>query len=300
MPAWRFLLERRWLGYFAFATVVAIVCCLLGAWQFARRAEARTEITRVEQNWDHDPVPLAEAVPRPDLFDADDKWLPVLLEGEYLLDEQLLVRNRPFSGQPGFEILVPFQTVDGRIIVIDRGWLPTGSAQDLPDIIPAAPSGRVTVVARLKAGEPALDGRGAPEGQIATIELAQFEERLGGVDTGAYGLLAQESPAPAGPQAVLTTKPVPDEGPHLSYALQWYVFAVLAFVAFGYAARQEYRVLNADDPEERERAHERDRKRRERRSDADIEDEILEAEDREAEDRENDARERAAGHASNR
>lgn len=47
---------------------------------------------------------------------------------------------------------------------------------------------------------------------------------------------------------------------HYSYAVQWPIFAVIGFVAFGLGARREYRRLNIDDPREQERASERARK----------------------------------------
>ena len=72
-------------------------------------------------------------------------------------------------------------------------------------------------------------------------------------------------------------KPVLDEGLHISYAIQWVLFGVMAFFGLGCAIRQEYRMRNADDPEERERADERARRKAERpRTDNEIEDEILE------------------------
>ncbi|MGO7984169.1 hypothetical protein ACC691_40755, partial [Rhizobium johnstonii] len=70
-----------------------------------------------------------------------------------------------------------------------------------------------------------------------------------------------ESPEPSDTPPLAAEKPALDEGPHLSYAFQWFVFALLAFVGFGWAIVQEYRVINAEDPEERERAEERARRR---------------------------------------
>ncbi|MDQ1548495.1 MAG: hypothetical protein QOD27_153, partial [Microbacteriaceae bacterium] len=86
-----------------------------------------------------------------------------------------------------------------------------------------------------------------------------------------------EDPAVATrPTAV--AKPVPDEGPHLSYAFQWVAFAVMGFFGLGWAIRQEYRIRNSDDPEERKRAAARRVKAAAKpRSDAEVEDEILDA-----------------------
>jgi len=278
MKRWQFALTPRWIGYLSLAVVFAMVCCMLGAWQFQRRAEARAEIDVVESNYDREAAPVDEVLASLDSYDETQKWTPVLLEGRYLIDDQLLVRNRPRGGQPGFEVLTPFQLRDGGVFIVDRGWVPVGSRQDAPDVVPQAPEGEVTVVARLKAGEPAIPGREAPAGsnQVPTIELGLIADRLGlPVYTGAYGLLASEDPAPASAPAT-TVKPEPDEGPHLSYALQWYVFAIIGFVGLGWALREEYRAVNSDDPQERERAAERARRKAARRpSDADEEDALL-------------------------
>ncbi len=273
---WRFLLSRRWAGYLALTIVFAIVCVLLGQWQFARRAEARAEISRIDANYDATAVPLKDALPELTSYDDESqKWSTVSMTGTYLTDYQTLVRNRPLNGNPGFEVLVPLQLTDGRVFIVDRGWVPTGSAQDAPDEVPAAHSGVVRVDARLKAGEPTLEGRSAIDGQIATIHLPDMAERIGQPTfTGAYGLLVSEDPSPAiTPKKAV--KPERDEGPHLSYALQWYVFAIMGFFGLGWAARQEFRSLNAEDPDEKKRAEQRRAKAALKRSDADIEDEIL-------------------------
>ena len=275
MIGWRFAFTRRWAGYLALTVVFAIVCVSLGFWQLARRAEARAEIDRVESNWDSAPVPIGDVLPELDSFDADDKWMPVELTGRYLVDEQLLARNRPLNDTTGFEVLVPFELADGTVFIVDRGWVPTGNDQDAPDGVPPPPTGEVTVVARLKAGEPTVIGRSAPDGQVATINLPEIAALLDEPTyTGAYGLLASEDPEVARP--VAATKPYPDEGPHLSYAFQWFVFALLGFIGLGFAVRQEYRAVNADTPQERERAAARAAKAaRKQRSDAEIEDELL-------------------------
>jgi cytochrome oxidase assembly protein ShyY1 len=273
---WRFLLSSRWGGYLALTVVFALVCVLLGCWQLSRRADALAENTRVATNYDAAPRPIGEVLPNRSSFDTDDKWTTVSLTGSYLADEQLLVRNRPLGGQPGFELLVPFRLDDGDIVIVDRGWLPTGELQDKPDVVPDAPQGEVTVVARLKAGEPTLANRKATEGEIPSIDLGTIAKTLDApVYTGAYAALASETP-PA-ETGTLGTRPPEDEGPHLSYAFQWFVFALLGFVGLGYAARQEYRLQNADDPDEQERAAERERRRKAKaKSDNDIEDELVE------------------------
>jgi cytochrome oxidase assembly protein ShyY1 len=273
---WRFAFTRRWAGYLALTILFAIICSGLGMWQIARRGEALAEIAKVDANFDAAPVPIADALHNLDAFQESQKWMPVVMTGTYLAEDELLARNRPLAANPGFEVLTPLRLADGSVFVVDRGWVPTGDDQDAPDSVPAAPEGQVTVVARLKAGEPSLAGRTASGNQIATINLHDIAKRLGAPTyTGAYGLMATEDPAPA-QRPVAVTRPVTDEGPHLSYAFQWFVFGLLAFIGLAWAVRQEFRAVNVDDPEEQLRAAERTRRQAAKpRSDAEVEDAVL-------------------------
>ncbi len=280
VKGWQFVRSWRWAGYLAFVMVFAVACVLLSQWQLARRAETVAANTKVEMNYDTTPVALGSLVKDLDSFSPKDEWHQVHLTGTYLRDEQLLVRTRPLGGNPGFEVLVPLELDSGDTFIVDRGWVPVGTDQDAPDAVPAAPAGSVSVVVRLKPGEPNLPGRSAPPGQIATIELETIRTLLDRPTyTGAYGLMVVENPAPAERPKALP-KPAIDEGPHLSYAFQWIVFAILGVVALAWAVRQEYRNINADDPAEQERERERERRRMARApSDADVEDDLVDRAD---------------------
>ncbi|EPR75649.1 Cytochrome oxidase biogenesis protein Surf1, facilitates heme A insertion [Leifsonia rubra CMS 76R] len=278
MKKWRFAFSRRWFGYLALVLAFAIGCVFLSQWQFDRREEAATEVARISENWQAEPQQLESVMPDLENFDDDNKWMPVTISGEYLASEQLLVRGRPYSGQPGFEVLVPFQLNSGRVIVVDRGWVPAGNSQDAPDAVPAPPAGQIDAVVRLKPSEPTVQGRSAPDGQVATIHLPTVEQMLDRPTyVGGFGLLASESPSVAD-MPIAYPKPLLDEGAHLSYAFQWVTFGVLAFIGLGWAIRQEYRLINEADPTERKRAEKRKRKAEERGpTDAQIEDAIIDA-----------------------
>ncbi|MFT4029099.1 MAG: SURF1 family protein [Protaetiibacter sp.] len=262
---------RRWGGYLALTIVFAVACGLLSWWQWARRAETAAENLRVERNYDAEPVAISEVLPSLTTWDDDDEWTRVELHGEYLVNEQLLVRNRVLGGLPGFEQLVPFRLDDGTVVVLDRGWLPLGDGQDaLPDAVPQPAAGEVSVIARLRGAEPALPGRTAPAGQISSIDVATIVDQLG-LDgyTAAYGVVASEDPAGDGMPAA-APRPEEDEGMHLSYALQWIAFGVLAFVGLFWAWRRERRIA-ALPPEQQAAA----RAPRRRHDDAEAEDAIL-------------------------
>ena len=275
---WSFLRSRRWLGYFALLIVFSIACVWLGNWQFERRAEARAEIARIDANYDAAPLALADAVPDPSSFDEDEhKWQPVEVRGEYL-DGVYLARNRPGPQGVGSNLIQAFRDEHGQIFFVDRGWVPVAGADEVPADLPAAPDREVTIVARLRAGEPEIQGRSSAGNSVASINLPELA-RLSGVGdtaiTGAYGQRVSESPA--GETGVLPAKPERDEGPHLSYALQWYVFILIAGIGVAYAARQEYRGLNAGGESVlREDARRAERKQRRGPSDAEEEDALIE------------------------
>ena len=247
----------RWAGYIAFAIVFAIACAFLANWQFTRNADRSAQLALVEANYDAPAVPLAELIPAGGTFSASDEWHPVELTGSYLAEEQLLVRNRPHGGTAAFEVLVPFQLDDGRVLIVDRGWVPPAADGPLPASIPAPPEGESTVVVRLRPGE-ALpsSGRTGEEGQVPTINLPFVADTVStdvsdAVITSAYGILVSEDPVPAAVPGALAV-PSEDPGPHLSYAIQWILFAIMGFIFIGYIIRTErkYRREDAEDAQE--------------------------------------------------
>ena len=275
MNEWSFLRSRRWAGYLALVVAFAIASSALGVWQLNRRAEALAEVARIDANYDAEAVPVTEALPDPAAFDIDQRWLVVALEGEYLADEEVVVRNRPFAGSSGFEVITPFRLDDGTVFMVDRGWIAQGS-DGRPSRYAAPPAGQVEVEARLKAGEGRIAGRTSTGDEFATIDLPELAERVGEpAYTGAYGVLVQ-SGADASEPPLAAARPVRDEGPHLSYALQWFVFALMAFIGLGWAANQERKALaEASASPDAPKAPRQPRKPPRERGDADVEDEVL-------------------------
>jgi cytochrome oxidase assembly protein ShyY1 len=258
----RLLFTRRWLGYLTLTVVFAIVASFFGLWQWDRREQAVAAIELLESNWDREPEALADAVGTG--FSSSQEWTPVIVSGRYLPEDQLLVRTRPRAGQVGFEVLVPFETSSGARVIVNRGWVPTGESRDFPDILPGPPAAETTVVARLKPSEPRLVGRGAPEGQVPSIDLATIQQILGyEVPSDYYLLLAAESPS-VSPTPLVATRPILDEGPHLSYTFQWFIFGLLAFIGLVVLLRQEAQREAGIEP-----------KRRVKPSDSDEEDALL-------------------------
>jgi cytochrome oxidase assembly protein ShyY1 len=246
--------DGRWRKPLALAIVFAIGCALLSWWQFARRAETAHANALVVANYNAEPRPLDDELHGLGSYSPDQEWMQVQVTGQYLVQDQLLVRDRQLGGNPGFEVLTPLRLPDGDVFVVDRGFLSVGTTQDRPDTIPAPPSGTVTVVARLQANEHAIPGRSAPAGEIPSIDLGAVAKDVGAPTyTGAYGLMVSETPPAARNPAPLEPPSFgDDEGTHLSYAIQWIVFALIAFFGLGWSVRRSLRddgdpdILEAD------------------------------------------------------
>lgn len=230
---------RRWSGWLAIVVIFSIACAFLSNWQFARRTEALEAMAQVARNYDATPVAIDE-VASLESFDLKNQWRRISITGHYLIENAVLIRNRPLNGQPGFLELVPFQLTDGRLIAIERGWVPSLSNYKAPKTFPLPSSETQTIIARVRPSEPSLD-RSAPQGQLGTINidaLVASEKIKDRIFSKVYARVASEG-IPAGVMPKQLAKPDLDEGNHLSYALQWIMFALMAVAALYWGIKKE-------------------------------------------------------------
>lgn len=244
---------RQWATLAVGVVVLVALCLLAGWWQWNRYVAREAQIDRIEANYTTEPVPVGDVLAAPGaVLDEDDVWRPVTLEGRYAPEATVLLRNRPVGGSPGFHVLVPFVTdptpgaPDGLVVVVDRGFVPLGTDAVTPGDVPAPPDGDVEATVTLRADEPA-SGRDAPAGQVQAISTEQVLAAgpdgaawADGRTVGAYGQLRSEEP-PAAERLEALPKPDTDPGSHLSYALQWCVFAIGAVAGFWVLVRRERR-----------------------------------------------------------
>ena len=248
--------NKNWFSWAILVVFFASACWFLSQWQFDRQAEVVAKNNLIEANYNAKSQSLDSLLRPQDDWKANLEFSPVIVEGEYLPEQSYLVRNRPLNAYPGFLQLVAFRSEQGSVIWVERGWLPTGAKSDTPDEIPAIDTIKRTIEVRLRPAEPDLD-RTAPEGQLSSIFLEGISKSLGEkfVYEQAYGRLIFESPKL--PTGQLIAKPVLSEGNHLSYAMQWILFGLMAIGAVIWTLSQErrrkaglpprrLRILNAD------------------------------------------------------
>lgn len=234
---WQVLRRPRWLLYLLLAAVFAAVTLGLGLWQLDRHEGKVERRQLVEANYFEDPRPLVEVLPRDATLAPSAEWTHVSARGTYRPEQQLLVRNRPYQRVYGYEVLVPLVLDDGRILVVDRGWVRNAAtAAEEPEVAPP-PRGQVEVTGWLRPSEPDL-GRDLPAGQLASVDLPRAELAVGAPVVGAYLVLGAEDPSPEQAPALL---PAPDTrlGSHFAYAIQWWLTVPVGFVLVLVMARRE-------------------------------------------------------------
>jgi len=149
---------------------------------------------------------------------------------------QFLLDNRSYRARPGYEVLTPLERADGRVLLVDRGWVPfTGSRAQLPDVT-LADDPLVVLTGRVADLPSAGLARGhAPPAAGPWPKLTSFPQPA--ELASALGrpldarILLLDAQAPFG--FVRDWQP-PGMSPlrHLSYAIQWWCLAALVAVVW--------------------------------------------------------------------
>lgn len=228
---------------FVVAVGVAAVCVRLGIWQLDRLDQRRALNDSIEAGLAEPPVPLEELLngsgPMGDLA-----YRRVTASGTYDANDELLLYGRALDGSPGDHVLTPLVRDDGPDVLVDRGWVPHEPDRGAPVGPPAAaPEGRVQVEGVLL---PSEEGSAFPDPEAAatlvrSVNLSEIRERSPDLLSPAYLLLQTQVPAQAEGQPAPASVPEPTEGPHLSYAIQWFSFATIALVGYGVLLRRDRR-----------------------------------------------------------
>jgi cytochrome oxidase assembly protein ShyY1 len=245
---YRFLLTPRWLAAAAVIVIASVVMVFLGNWQLHRYQERSAINDRIDAADSVAPVPLTSLLARPTTPGAagpapgeDLAWTKVTVSGRYDPAHEIQARGRTVDGRVGFEIVTPLVLADGTAVLVDRGWVPPagGTAIAAPMASPP-PTGTVTVEGQIHRSE----SRPAPvdrrDGRLDTRRIAvpRLAEQMPYPVYGAYVLLTGQTPAA---DAGYTRVPIEHEDAWQNggYAVQWWLFAVMALVAFAWQARKE-------------------------------------------------------------
>jgi len=240
-----FALRPRWVLSHVF--VVALVGAMIwaGFWQLQRLDERKSANERVVGRTELDIEPIDDVVNGITLDSGDDvEFRRAAATGTYLTGDQVVVVNRSLDGAAGAWVLTPLMLDDGTALVVNRGWIPFSLQQtdDRSSVDP--PAGRVEVEGLVMATQSRSGlGAGDPDvaDQLARVDLAGYGELVD------YGLrpvyLQLESQLPASGPGLPARIPRPglSNGPHLSYAVQWFIFATIGIIGYPLILRRAAR-----------------------------------------------------------
>ncbi|WP_158564266.1 SURF1 family cytochrome oxidase biogenesis protein [Jiangella anatolica] len=236
---YRFLASRRWLVRTLAGVLLVLLCVRLGLWQLDRNEQRQDRNAVIEANVGGDPVPAAELAPPGETLATDDQWRTVEVTGRWDVDEELRLRLRPVDGTRGVHALTPLVTDDGTALLVDRGFVAADGRDDDEIELAAPPDGEVTVTARVRRSETGHDVDPS-SGSVRFVDVEAIAAGLPYPLYGAWGELIAQVPEPA-TSLQLIEPPETESGPHLSYAIQWFLFAVVGVGGFILLIRGEAR-----------------------------------------------------------
>ena len=232
----RTLLRPRALAGHALVAAVVAVLVALGQWQLQRLDEVRTSNALLTERAAAAPVALDALLADVGTDPRALEFRRVAVVGAFRPEEEVLQRNRVQRGLQGLDVLTPLDLGDGSTLLVRRGWVP--ATMDTPPVVDAPPPAgtvRVTGVLERTVDQPTFGARDPADGVLERV----FHPDTGRLDRQMTGTLlpvvlrmdplagtdATTLPAPPGPATL-------DEGSHLSYAVQWHLFGLLAGIAY--------------------------------------------------------------------
>jgi len=252
----RVLLRPRWLVGTVIAVLLVVLFVNLGFWQLRRLDEKRDRNADIEERSAQPVAPVAE------LVDADTGYGEVgdlvyrrgSAEGRYDAEGEVRIRSRSLDGRPGVWVVTPLRLDDGTALAVNRGFVP------LSTDVPAPPGGEVEVTGLLFAtqerqGIGPQDPTGGRLDELSRLDLDRLQQQYGGDLYPVWlQLTGSDPPVEEGDLPLLLPEPEQDEGPHLSYAVQWFLFATIGAVGWPFvlrraAAEERRRAARAGDPQ---------------------------------------------------
>ncbi len=241
---YRFAARPRWILSHVLVAALILTMVALGFWQLDRLDQRRDRNAVVTDRLDEPMVPITELVSPSDSYELGDaiRFRLASARGEYRSADEVLVSNRTLNQTPGHWVLTPLMLDDGTAVVVNRGWVPREPGPDEPRPASAPPAGTVDVNGLVRETQTARglqspDPSGTTLTALSRPDLARLQEQLSYRILPVYLQLETQEP-PVGDLPIPLSRPELDEGPHLSYAVQWFVFATIGLVGYPLVLRR--------------------------------------------------------------
>ena len=251
MSPYATLLKPRWIAGHLVALALVVLFVNLGFWQLRRGGEREQFNALLTVRLEASPAPFETLKNRYSLTAPAEEgdsvaYRRAALSGRFDPEHEVLLRSRALDGNPGYHVLTPLVMEEDRALLVDRGWVPY--ALDKPPVAEAAPpKGTVEVTGILFPRQIPVGGlspRDPAEGRLETVawvDTTRLEKQMPYTLEPLYFELTTQTPAQTGALPVPPPPPDLEPGPHLSYALQWFSFALIGVVGYVFLMRQVVR-----------------------------------------------------------
>jgi surfeit locus 1 family protein len=204
--------------------LVAAGFARLGIWQLDRLHQRRAANAVTAAARQEPPTTLTAGVTSADSL-AERR---VVAEGRYDQEREIIVRGEALQGAPGVVVITPLLLgPKGPAVLVERGFLPAPDAVTV-SLEGLGEPGQVTVRG-IALAVPSGGGEPIEHAGRTTwrrLDLPALRARLPYEVLPIYIKQSPDSALPRYPRR-LAAAPI-DEGPHLSYAIQWFLFAGMA------------------------------------------------------------------------
>ena len=213
----------------------------LGVWQVERLSWKRELIARVDARVHAAPAPVPAPANWPTINAADDEYRHVTARGRLLNEKDALVYASTALG-PGYWVMTPLEQADGVTVLVNRGFVPL-DRKDPRTRAEGAVAGEVTVTGLLRIDEPKgtlLRSNVPADDRWYSRDVTAIAASRGLENVAPFFIDADATANPGGlPVGGLTVVRFPDS--HLSYAVTWFVLALMSLAGGVIAVRAERR-----------------------------------------------------------
>jgi surfeit locus 1 family protein len=236
LPALR---QPKWIVGTIVVIALAAIFIGLGLWQLDRLEERRFENAIGEERLGRSPADLSTL-----LAEAGDdldsiRYRRATVTGRFAPESEVLIRSQVELGQAGFHVITPLVNGQGQAVLVNRGWVPL--TMDTTPVEAAPPPGDQVVAGWVEttAIRPAFGPEAQPgEGVVFNrVDIDRIEEQMPYELLPVYlvqmGERGNELPL------LLSPPDFEDEGPHLSYAVQWFGFTAVVLVGWFFLVRRK-------------------------------------------------------------
>lgn len=236
-----FLLRPKWIGFHLLVIFGVVLMMWLGFWQLDRLDQRKAFNDAVVERSEEPPEPITDLLSEPDFDPETYEWRQATAKGTWLPD-QVIVFNRTQNGQPGDNVVTPLlldDQPDGEplIVLVNRGFVPVGVETPDPPQVGVEILGRVRPSQERQLGG-LTDAAGGPVTEVRRIDIAQLAQQVEGEVAPVYLDLIASIPETGSLDPFPVPPPEIDDGPHLSYAGQWFIFALAVVVGWVLAVRR--------------------------------------------------------------